>query len=67
LATVSTPVTWDEIASGLEIEDFRLDNVRERFVRLGDLWAPMKAQTGRLDLTRFMPATDAAPKKKRKA
>jgi bifunctional non-homologous end joining protein LigD len=53
-ATVSTPVTWDEIEAGCEIGDFRLDNVRERFVRVGDLWAPMKESTGRLKLERFL-------------
>ena len=31
LATVSTPVTWDEVEAGIELDDFRLDNVRERF------------------------------------
>jgi len=64
-ATVSTPVTWAEIEAGIEIEDFRLDNVRERFVRLGDLWAPMKKQTGRLKLERLIPAP--AEKKERGA
>jgi bifunctional non-homologous end joining protein LigD len=49
-ATVSTPVTWDEIAAGLEIADFRLDNVRERFARTGDLWSPLVAKTGRANL-----------------
>src|SRR6185312_9893573 len=29
-ASVSTPLTWDEIAAGAEIDEFRLDNVRER-------------------------------------
>ncbi len=56
LATVSTPVTWDEIASGIEIEDFRLDNVRERFARVGDLWAPLKATSGRFRLESLVPA-----------
>jgi bifunctional non-homologous end joining protein LigD len=50
LATVSTPVSWDEVESGVELDDFRLDNVRERFARVGDLWAPMKAKRGRFDL-----------------
>jgi bifunctional non-homologous end joining protein LigD len=49
-ATVSTPVSWDEVKSGVELDDFRLDNVRERFGRIGDLWAPMKAMRGRFDL-----------------
>jgi bifunctional non-homologous end joining protein LigD len=50
LATVSTPVSWDEVEAGLELDDFRLDNVRARFARVGDLWAPMKAKRGRFDL-----------------
>ena len=54
-ATVSTPVTLEEIEAGIEIEDFRLDNVRERFVQVGDLWAPMKRRRGRLKLERFIP------------
>jgi bifunctional non-homologous end joining protein LigD len=53
-ATVSTPVTWDEIAAGLAIDDFRLDNVRERFARTGDLWSPLLARDGRVDLARFL-------------
>jgi bifunctional non-homologous end joining protein LigD len=55
-ATVSTPVTWDEIAAGCEIDDFRLDNVRERFVAVGDLWAPVGAKSGRVKLERFLGA-----------
>ncbi|MGE0393253.1 MAG: non-homologous end-joining DNA ligase [Vicinamibacterales bacterium] len=54
LATVSTPVTWDEVAGGIEIEDFHLGNVRERFARLGDLWKPLLSARGRTDLTAFM-------------
>jgi bifunctional non-homologous end joining protein LigD len=49
-ATVSTPVTWAEVEAGIELDDFRLDNVRERFARVGDLWSPMKAKRGRFDL-----------------
>ena len=64
-ATVSTPVTWDEIAAGCELEDFRLDNVRERFVRVGDLWAPMKKNTGRLKLERLIPEPAKAPARRR--
>ena len=63
-ATVSTPVGWDEVAAGIEIDDFRLDNVRERFARVGDLWAPMKAETGRLDLRRLLP--ESTPKAARR-
>jgi bifunctional non-homologous end joining protein LigD len=58
-ATVSTPLAWDEVAAGARIEDFRLDNVRERIVRLGDLWKPLVATKGRTDLGTFLtpPAT----------
>jgi bifunctional non-homologous end joining protein LigD len=49
-ATVSTPVTWEEVEAGLELDHFRIDNVRERFTRVGDLWSPMKAKRGRFDL-----------------
>ena len=53
LATVSTPVTWDEIRRGVTTEDFRLDNVRARFAKVGDLWKPLLAKKGRTDLGRF--------------
>jgi len=46
-ACVSTPVTWDEVTRGVAIEDFRIDNVRERITRLGDLWAPVAHDRGR--------------------
>ncbi len=52
-ATVSTPVTWEEIEAGIEIEDFRLDNVRARIDQLGDLWKPLLAERGRVNLERF--------------
>ena len=33
------------------IEDFRIDNVRARFARTGDLFKPMAAKKGRVDLS----------------
>ncbi|MDB5069351.1 MAG: hypothetical protein JWM87_462, partial [Candidatus Eremiobacteraeota bacterium] len=66
-ATVSTPVTFDEIEAGIEIEDFRLDNVRERFVQAGDLWAPMKQPTGRLNLAKFIPEPAKKPARKKQS
>jgi len=36
------------------IGDFRVDNVRERFARVGDLWAPVLAKKGRIDLAKFI-------------
>jgi bifunctional non-homologous end joining protein LigD len=54
LATVSTPVTWEEIERGVRIEEFRVDNVRERIAAVGDLWKPLVAKRGRADLSRFV-------------
>ena len=53
LATVSTPVTWKEINAGVKIEDFRLDNVRARFARVGDLWKPLLQSRGRVNLQKY--------------
>jgi bifunctional non-homologous end joining protein LigD len=53
-AAVSTPITWEELARGVEIDDFRIDNVPARIARQGDLWAPLVAQRGRFDLGRFV-------------
>ena len=53
-ATVSAPVTWAEIDKGVRIDDFRLDNVRDRISRVGDLWKPLLLKRGRVDLRRFM-------------
>ena len=53
-ATVSTPVTWDEVESGFDIEDFRMDNVPERVRKLGDLWKPLLASRGRFPLERLL-------------
>lgn len=64
LATVSTPVTWDELANGIEIEDFRLDNVRERIATHGDLWAPLLEKAGRTELEKFF--TGPSPKSRRR-
>ncbi len=51
-APVSTPVTWDEVAAGIAIEDFRIDNVRARIAGRGDLWKPLLAARGRTNLAR---------------
>lgn len=52
-ATVSTPVTWDELEAGVTIDDFRIDNVPARVAERGDLWAGVLAASGRADLSRF--------------
>jgi bifunctional non-homologous end joining protein LigD len=53
-ATVSTPVSWEEIEHGIAIEDFRLDNVRERIRKQGDLWAPLLAKRKRFRLDPYL-------------
>jgi bifunctional non-homologous end joining protein LigD len=54
LACVSTPVTWKEIDAGVKIEDFRIDNVRARFRKTGDLFKPLLRKTGRVDLRKYL-------------
>jgi bifunctional non-homologous end joining protein LigD len=54
LATVSTPLEWSEVSRGARMEDFRLDNVRERIAKMGDLWKPLLAARGRTDLSKFV-------------
>jgi bifunctional non-homologous end joining protein LigD len=49
-AAVSTPVTWEEVEAGVRLEDFRLDNVRERLADRGDLWAPLLRPGARVRL-----------------
>jgi bifunctional non-homologous end joining protein LigD len=53
-ATVSTPITWEELAEGARIEDFRIDNLPDRVKKLGDLWAPLLQRKGRAKLERFL-------------
>jgi bifunctional non-homologous end joining protein LigD len=73
-ATVSTPLTWDEVAEGgFEPHDFRIENVWERFERLGDLFDGVR--TAAVDLSNAFeaiglslddPEPDAAPKRARR-
>lgn len=53
-ATVSAPLTWTEVEKGVEMEDFRIDNMAARVKRVGDLFAPVLAKTGRADVGRFL-------------
>ena len=54
-AAVSAPVTWEEVEDGIEIEDFRLDNIRDRIDRLGDLWRPLAwPKRGRVELGEYL-------------
>jgi len=54
LATVSMPVTWAEVERGFRIEEFRLENAPERLGEVGDLWKPMEAARGRIDLEKLL-------------
>src|SRR5215471_3317958 len=53
-ASVSTPVTWTEIEHGVRIDDFTVENVPARIRKVGDLWKPLLAKRGRVDLQKFM-------------
>jgi bifunctional non-homologous end joining protein LigD len=56
-ATVSTPVTWEEVEAGFEINDFRLTNVPARVRKIGDLWKPLLSPRGRFPLETLMRGT----------
>ncbi len=49
-ATVSTPVTWDEIEAGVRLDDFRIDTMPDRVRDRGDLFKPLLAKRGRFRL-----------------
>jgi bifunctional non-homologous end joining protein LigD len=53
-ATVSAPVTWEELEQGARIADFRIDNMPSRIAEIGDLWSPLLADRGRCELRRFI-------------
>jgi bifunctional non-homologous end joining protein LigD len=40
-ATVSAPVTWDEIEAGISMSDFTMDTMPARVAKLGDLFKPV--------------------------
>jgi|SRR6185295_11796199 len=66
-ATVSMPVTWEEISDGAEPHDFHLRNARERIARVGDLWKPLLAARGRFKLERLWTAAEAKQSPARRA
>jgi bifunctional non-homologous end joining protein LigD len=41
-AGVSTPLTWDEVAKGVDPRDFTIRTAPARFRSVGDLWARMR-------------------------
>ena len=50
-APVSAPVTWEEVERGVEIEDFRMDNMVKRLAKVGDLYQPLLSPKNRFKLT----------------
>jgi bifunctional non-homologous end joining protein LigD len=52
--TVSAPVQWKELERGVEMEDFRIDNVPARVRKIGDLWKPLLAKRGRFRLEAYL-------------
>ena len=42
MASVSTPITWDEVASGVRPQDFTIETVWDRFSKVGDLFEPVR-------------------------
>jgi bifunctional non-homologous end joining protein LigD len=55
LATVSAPVTWEELESGVRTESFHVGNMPARVERVGDLWKPLlPGETPRVDLVRLL-------------
>lgn len=53
-ATVSAPVTWQEVERGVRMEDFTMKTVPQRLKKIGDLWKPLLRQTGRTRLENFL-------------
>jgi bifunctional non-homologous end joining protein LigD len=53
-ASVSTPVSWKEVERGIRIDQFVVKNVPARLAKLGDLWKPLLAAQGRVNLQRYL-------------
>ena len=53
-ATVSAPITWEEVERGLEITDFRIDNMPTRLAKVGDLYRPLLLQKNGFQLTALL-------------
>lgn len=53
-ATVSAPVTWEEVERGIRMDDFTVFNVPKRLSKIGDLWKPLLAANGRVNLSTFV-------------
>jgi bifunctional non-homologous end joining protein LigD len=53
-ATVSTPLTWQEVEHGVRMTDFTMLNVPRRLRKIGDLWKPLLGERGRVNLGKFL-------------
>ena len=42
---MSTPLTWAEVADGVDPRAFTIENAPARFREMGDLWAPVLTGT----------------------
>jgi len=49
-ATVSTPVSWEEVERGVTLDEFTMRTVPKRIARVGDLWKPLLQKRRRFDL-----------------
>jgi len=58
-AGVSTPLTWDEVESGVSPKDFTVVNFAERLKAVGDLWAGLRQAKP----ARLLETTKAAKKR----
>jgi len=52
-ATVSAPITWEELEQGVELGDFTMMSLPARLSKVGDLWKPLLEKSGRTDLSNF--------------
>jgi len=59
-ATVSAPLTWDELAAGADPDDFTLLTFADRFAAVGDLWAQRRTRVASLEPLLELAARDEA-------
>jgi bifunctional non-homologous end joining protein LigD len=62
-AGVSTPLTWDEVAHGVDREAFTIRTLPQRLSAVGDLWAALRASKG-ADLSAVL-KTAGSPSRRR--
>ncbi|WP_292833285.1 non-homologous end-joining DNA ligase [Microbacterium sp.] len=48
-ATVATPITWDELAAGVDPSAFTVRTVPARLAAIGDPWRDLQQKPGRID------------------